>query len=55
MSEVKDERVSNSVKRQAYRDKQEEKRKTLKHVRIEADSIKESDVELPRVSRIQSR
>lgn len=51
MSEVHDERVSNSAKRQAYRDKQEEKRKNLKHVRIDAESINESEVELPRVSK----
>ena len=52
MSEITDDRVTNSQKRQAYRDKQEEKRKNLKHVRIDADSIKDSEVELPKVSDI---
>lgn len=54
MSEITDDRVTNSQKRQAYRDKQEEKRKNLKHVRIDADSIKDSEVELPKVSVIHS-
>jgi len=50
VQEVKDDKsITNSQKRQAYREKQEEKRKTLKHVRIDAESV-DSEVELPKVS-----
>lgn len=47
-SELQKQQSESYAKRQAYREKQETKRKNLKHVRIDEDTVKDVEAELPR-------